>query len=184
MSDTLSNFRTQWQKVIEAFRIDAGTIRSGRISPGLVEDVMVDAYGQQMPVKQIAAIASQGPMTLVIQPWDQSMTPAIEKAIRESPIGVMPTSEGNLVRLNFPPLTEEKRQALLKVLGQKAEQYKIQFRQLRDDVRKDIQKMAEAKEIGEDEKFQMNDKLQKEVDAFNAQIEAAVVKKETEIMTV
>lgn len=184
MEDLILRFRTQWQKVIEAFRVDAASIRSGRISPVLVEDIAVDAYGQQMPMKQLAAINSQGPMTIVIQPWDQSVVPAIEKALRESALGVMPTSEGNLVRLNFPPLTEEKRQMLLKVLGQKTEQYKIQFRQLRDDVRKEIQKMAEAKEIGEDERFQLNDKLQKEVDAFNAGIEEAMKKKETEITTI
>ena len=184
MSDAITTFRSQWQKVIESFRIEAGSIRSGRISSALVEDIMVDAYGQQMPIKQLAAISSSGPMSLVIQPWDQGLVPSVEKALRESSIGVMPTSEGNLVRLNFPPLTEEKRQALLKVLGQKAEQYKIQFRQLRDDVRKDIQKMVEAKEIGEDEKYQFNDRLQKEVDAFNADIETIVKKKETEIMTI
>lgn len=185
MADVIAQFHDKWQKTVESFKIDISSIRSNRVSPVLIEDVMVEAYaGQQMAIKQLAAISAPSPSMLVVQPWDQSTLPAIAKALQDSPIGVMPTSESSIIRLNFPPLTEEKREALLKVMKQKIEEHKIQFRQLRDDVRKEIQKMTEAKEIGEDEKFQYNDRLQKEVDAFNARIEEIAAKKETEIMTV
>lgn len=184
MVDLISQFHDKWQKTIESFRIDIASVRSNRVSPSLVEDIMVDAYGQQMAIKQLAAISVQSAGSLTIQPWDQTVVPSLEKALRESAIGVMPTSEGNLIRLNFPPLTQEKRQALFKVLKQKTEEHKIQFRQLRDDVRKEIQKLSESKEIGEDEKYQLNDHLQKEVDAFNKTIENIAGHKETEIMTI
>ena len=106
MVDLISQFHDKWQKTIESFRIDIASVRSNRVSPSLVEDIMVDAYGQQMAIKQLAAISVQSAGSLIIQPWDQTVVLFLEKALRESAIGVMPTSEGNLIRLNFPPLTQ------------------------------------------------------------------------------
>jgi ribosome recycling factor len=161
------------------------SLRSNRASPGLVEDIEVESYGSRLPLKQLASIITSSASTINIQPWDKSIIPLIEKAIIEAKLGVMPSNDGQFIRLNFPPLTEEKRQDLVKLLGQKTEEYKIRFRQTRDEIKKKFQSKLDSREIGdEDMKYKFNELLQKQVDEFNQQIEEARKKKEKEILTV
>ena len=183
MEKLINEFKKQWQLVVESYKSDILGLRTGRVNPGLVEDIQAESYGTKMPLKQLATITSDSGHSLVIQPWDKSVIPGIEKAIQDAEIGVNPSNDGNVIRLNFPPLTEEKRQLMTKLLSQKTEEHKIKFRQLRDDVKKKFQTEFE-KGSDEDLKFKFNELLQKEVDAFNEQIDSLRDRKEKEILSV
>ena len=169
--------------MVEDYKNDIVGLRAGRVNPAMIEDIQAESYGSKMPLKQLATIISDSPHSLVIQPWDKSVIPGIEKAIELANLGVNPSNDGNIIRLNFPPLTEEKRQILVKLLGQKTEEHKIKFRQLRDDSKKKFQTEME-KGGDEDLKFKFNDLLQKEVDVFNEEIDSLREKKEKEILSV
>ncbi|MBI1974743.1 MAG: ribosome recycling factor [Parcubacteria group bacterium] len=156
--------------------------RTSRPSPALIEDVLVEYYGSKLPLKQVAAISVTPPNVLIVQPWDKNAIQPIEKAIAQSNLGTSPAVDGDVVRITLPPLTEERRRNLVKVLSGEAEKTKIAFRVARDEVRKKIQEAFNKKEIGEDQKFKLNELLQKEVDQFNETLEDLVSKKEKEIM--
>ncbi len=183
MDKIINEFKKHWLAVIEDYKSDIFGLRAGRINPAMVEDIQAESYGVKMPLKQLATITSDSAHSLIIQPWDKSVIPGIEKAVRDAQIGVNPSNDGNIIRLNFPPLTEEKRQVLVKLLGQKTEEHKIKFRQLRDDSKRKFQTEME-KGGDEDLKFKFIDLLQKEVDAFNEEIDALREKKEKEILSV
>ncbi len=193
MEQLINDFKKHWRAVVESYKNEILGLRAGRVNPAMVEDIQAESYGAKMPLKQLATITSDSGHSLIIQPWDKSVIPGIEKAIRDAQLGVNPSNDGNIIRLNFPPLTEEKRQVLVKLLGQKTEEHKIKFRQLRDDSKRKFQTEMSAKggsasggEKGFDEdlKFKFNDLLQKEVDAFNTEIDALREKKEKEILSV
>lgn len=183
MEQLINDFKKHWRAVIEAYKSDILGLRAGRVNPAMVEDIQAESYGVKMPLKQLATITSDSGHSLIIQPWDKSVIPGIEKAVRDAQLGVNPSNDGNIIRLNFPPLTEEKRQVLVKLLGQKTEEHKIKFRQLRDDSKRKFQTEME-KGGDEDLKFKFNDLLQKEVDTFNTEIDALREKKEKEILSV
>ena len=180
----IENFTQQWQGIVNDFKSEIASLRTNRVTPTLVEDVTVESYGSRLTLKEVASIHVVPPNMLVIDPWDKSLITAIEKGIAATQLGINPSNDGKLIRLVFPPLTEEKRQALAKVLKQKAEQAKIRFRQERDKVRKEIQDAFEKKEIQEDEKYSLNEKLQKQVDRFNQALEEIMTAREREILTV
>lgn len=183
MNLIIENFRKTWQGIVMDFRLDIASLRSGRISSAIIEDIEVESYGSKLTLKELASFSLLSPNVLIINPWDKSLIPSIEKAIQDSEIGVTPSNDGNTVQLVFPPLTEEKRQTLVKILKQKLEEYRIKFRQHRDGVRKQIQELFEEKKINEDEKYQLNEQLQKEVDEFNRAIDEIAEAKEKEILT-
>jgi len=180
----LENFTRRWQAIIADFKTEIASLRANRVTPALVDDVQVESYGSRLTLKELASINVVLPNILLIDPWDKSQITTIEKAIVATQLGISPSNDGRLIRLVFPPLTEEKRQTLAKVLKQKAEQTKIRFRQERDGVRKEIQDAFEKKEIYEDERYTLNEKLQKQVDEFNFVIEELVASREKEIMIV
>ena len=184
MEQLVDGFKKSWRLIIDSYKNDIFGLRSGRVNSGLVEDILAESYGSKMPLKQLATITSDSAHSLVIQPWDKSSIPAIEKAVQDAQLGVNPSNDGNIIRLNFPPLTEEKRQVMIKLLGQKTEEHKIRFRQSRDDVKKKFQQDVLSKDSDEDLKFKFQDLLQKEVDAFNAEVDGLKEKKEKEILNV
>ncbi|MEW5805571.1 MAG: ribosome recycling factor [Patescibacteria group bacterium] len=185
MEELLNEFKKTWQIILENHREEIFSIRSNRISPGLIEEIEIEAYNSRSPLKHLATITLSQANTLLVQPWDKTIIPNIEKAIVEAKLGVMPSNDGQFIRLNFPPLTEEKRQELVKFLNQKTEEFKIRFRQARDEIKKRFQNLMDSGKIAdEDAKYQFTEQLQKQVDEFNQKIEAAREKKEKEILSV
>lgn len=165
------------------YKNDIATIRTGRATPAIVEDVIVDAYGQKMRVKELATITAPEPRTLVIQPWDKGVLEVISGAIRKSEIGLNPIVDGQVIRLNIPSLTEERRKEFIKLLKQKTEEAKVKIRRIREEVWHKVQAMEHAREISEDDKFKAKEALQKIVDEHNKKIEELEKKKEQELLT-
>lgn len=160
-----------------------GKLQVGRASAGLVENVMVDMYGVQQPIKAVANISVPDATTLSIQPWDRSALAAIEKAIVTANLGLNPTNNGLAVILNMPPLTEERRAEVAKQVKTLAEDAKIAVRNARQDALNALKKMKDAKDIAEDEYFGSEKKLQEAVDEANKQVEEIAKEKENSIMT-
>jgi ribosome recycling factor len=184
MHPFIESFHKAWQALVNEFKSEIVSLRTNRITPALVEDVGVEAYNSQFTLKELASISIMPPNILIVDPWDKSTISAIEKGIQLAQIGVMPSNDGAVIKLTFPPLTEEKRLSLVKVLKEKFEDCRIKFRKQRDGVRKQIQDLFEKKEINEDERFDLNEALQKQVDEFNQTIEEITEAKEKEIMTI
>ena len=159
-------------------------LRTARATPALVEDLEVEQYGSKVPLKTIASISNPEPRALVIKPWDKSTIPAIEQAILRSPVGLNPITDREAIRLSIPPLTEERRRELAKLLGRRAEDARIKIRQIREDELSELDLLYKAKEISEDEKFRRKNELQKKVDEANRKILETAAHKEKEIAAV
>lgn len=172
------------EKSLEHLAEEIGKIRTGRANPALVENLMVDYYGTKTPLKQIASINVPESRLLVIQPWDKGALVYIESALRESDLGFNPNNDGQVIRINIPALTEERRKELVKLLNQRAEDAKISVRNIREEVWKEIQEAEKEGKMSEDDKFVGKDYLQKIVDEYNKKIEEIREKKENEIMTI
>lgn len=171
------------EKALEHFKSDIASVRTGRATPALVEGIQVEYYGQTLPLLQVASISAPSAQTLVIQPWDKNALEPIQKAIMQSPLGIMPIVDKDIIRLTMPSLTQERRGGLIKVLDQKTESARIAVRQERESAIKKIQKMKEDGELGEDDVFKAKNEIQKVVDEYHAQkIKATRDKKEQEIL--
>ncbi|TAN33060.1 ribosome recycling factor [Patescibacteria group bacterium] len=180
----INDFKSDFDQIVEFLKKDVSGLRTGRASTAIVEDIQVEAYGVKQPVKAMASITVPDQKTVNIEPWDKSVLAAIEKAVRDSGLGLNPVNNGNSVRIFLPELTTERRAELIKVLHQKLEQARISVRKTREEI-KEMVKQAEAdKEIGEDEKFRLQEELDKMVKEFNEKIEEVGEKKEGEINTV
>jgi ribosome recycling factor len=184
INEIISGSRSNFEKAIEHFKEELGQVRTGRASSALVENLVVDYYGSKSPIKQVASITIPEPRTIVISPWDKDSLINVEKAIRESQLNLSPMNDGQVVRINIPALTEERRKELVKVLNQKAEDARVAVRKIREDAWDQIQGLEKNGAVGEDEKFQGKDKLQKVVDEFNSKIEEIRLDKEKDVMTV
>ncbi|MBI5421770.1 ribosome recycling factor [Candidatus Peregrinibacteria bacterium] len=180
----IQEFKAKGQAAIDHLHAEFSKIQTGRASAALVETLMVDSYGSKVALKSVASISIPDAKTVSIQPWDRSQIPAIEKAIRESNLGLNPQNNGIAIHLNLPPLTEERRKELVKVLHKYAEEARIALRNCRHDVLAKLKEMEKEKEIGEDMLLAKEKEVQKGVDDYNAQIEEGVAKKEKEIMTI
>ena len=176
--------RGELEKSLEHFKEELNQVRTGRASSALVEGLTVDYYGVKSPLKQVASISIPEPRTIVIAPWDKDNLVNIEKALRESQLNLNPNNDGQVIRINIPPLNEERRKELVKLLNQKAEDGKISIRKHREDMWEEIQTLEKEGKIGEDDKFIGKDKLQEVIDEYNKKIEEIRAKKEEEIMTV
>lgn len=170
--------------ILEHLKNESASLRTGRASPALVEDLEVEYYGAKTPLKALASIASPEPRQIVIQPWDKNVLGPIQKAIQSSPLGINPIAGKDMIRLVIPSLTEERRKELIKLLGRHLEDARIQVRREREDALKEIDRKEKAKEISEDEKFRKKDEIQKMVDEANKKIGEIGSAKEKEIMTV
>lgn len=176
---SLSAFETGVKKALDHLHGEFSKLQTGRANAALVEGIGVEAYGQRMDLKGVASISVQDARSMVIQPWDKSVLTSIEKAIQIANIGVNPVNDGIVIRLNFPPMTEERRKQLTKVVSQLSEQAKISVRQERQKTNDIIKAIPD-----ENEKDRLLKDLQKAVDEANKKIEDSAKKKEQEVMTV
>ncbi len=174
----------QFEKTIEHLKHEISTLRTGRATPALVEDITIEAYGVRQPLKTIASIQIPDAKTIQIQAWDKSILANIEAGIRVSPLGMNPVNDGVSIRVNLPDLTTERRAELIKVLHAKLEQARISIRKIREEVRAYIDTSEKEKEISEDEKFKLQDDLEKDVKEYNEKIKQIGEEKEKEVMTV
>jgi len=180
----IEQHKPEFEKVIDHLKEELNTIRTGRATTAMLDRVVVEAYGVNTPLKQLATINVPDSKTLTIEPYDKSTIKDIEKAIQLADIGVSPVNEGNLVRISVPPLTEESRKELVKILNQKIEQSRISVRNLRDKIRDDIQKAEKENEITEDDKYKSFTDLDNLTTEYNAKIKEIADNKEKEIMTI
>jgi ribosome recycling factor len=184
IKEIIEKKRPEIEKSLEHFKEELNQVRTGRASAALVENLLVDYYGAKSPLKQVASITVPEPRTITIAPWDKDNLVNIEKAIRESQLNLNPNNDGQVIRINIPALTEDRRKELIKVLNQKAENARIAIRKHREDAWEEIQRMEKEGKIGEDDKFSGKDKLQMLVDEYNAKIEEIRTKKEQDVMTI
>ena len=182
--ENLQSLKPLLDEALEEFQGELKNIRTGRANPSLVEDLEIEYFGTKTPLKQAASITASDARSLVISPWNKDNLVDIEKAIKESDLQVNPTNDGSVIRLNFPPLTEERRTEFVNLMKKKTEVARIKVRKVREDAWDEIQKNEKAGELSEDDKFRKKDELQKIVDAANERIEELSKKKEEEIMTV
>jgi ribosome recycling factor len=178
----IDKVKPEFEKSFKFLEQELAKIRTSRASPSLVEDIEVNAFGSKFTLKQLGAISTPQTNQIVIQPWDVSYIEPIEKAISQSGLGMSCAVDKNLIRLNLPMLTEEYRQSLNKILGEKAEQTKQTIRRQREDTWNKIQAAEKAKEISEDDKFHGKDDLQKVVDDYQEKIKNLVEKKKNELV--
>ena len=171
-------------KTIGVLRSDMATIRTGIASPALLDRIAVDYYGAQTPINQLANISVPEPRMLAIQPWDKSAIAAIEKAIMKSDLGITPTSDGTVIRLVMPQLTQDNRKELVKRGKKKGEDAKVSVRNIRRDGNDDLKGLEKSKDITEDESKGAQDDIQKMTDKFIAEVDKIIETKEKEIMTV
>ena len=171
-------------KAIDVFKSDLASIRTGRASLSLLEGITVDYYGTQTPLNQVATLSVPDPKTITIQPWEQRMIPEIEKAIMQSDLGLTPTNDGKLIRLNIPPLTEERRKQLVKVVRKRAEEARVAIRNIRREINEELKKMEKNKEISEDELKRDLEEVQKITDEHIKKVDKILEAKENEIMEV
>jgi ribosome recycling factor len=181
---TLYNIEQKMHRSVEALQKELATIRTGRASPGLLEHLRVEYAGSSLPLNQLAGINVPGPNLLVIQPWDRGSIGDIEKAILTSDLGLNPTNDGRIIRVNIPPLTEERRQELIKVVRRRVEEGKVAIRNLRREVMDELKTQEKNKEISQDEHKRTQGQLQKVTDSFIAEIEQVGQDKEKDITEV
>ncbi|MBO8170984.1 MAG: ribosome recycling factor [Bacillaceae bacterium] len=172
------------EKAISVLRQELASLRAGRATPSLLDKVLVDYYGTQTPVNQLANISAPEPRLLVIQPWDKSALGEIEKAIQKSDLGLTPTNDGDVIRIAIPALTEERRNELVKVVKKNGEEAKVAIRNIRRDANDDLKKLEKDGEVSEDELRRYQDQIQKTTDKYVGQVDQIVEDKEKEIMEV
>ncbi|NWG74613.1 MAG: ribosome recycling factor [Rubrivivax sp.] len=171
-------------KSLDALRAELQKIRTGRAHPGLLDQVHVEYYGSMVPISQVANVSLLDARTISVQPWEKGMGAKIEKAIRESDLGLNPSAQGDLLRVPMPPLTEERRRELTKVARHAGEEAKIAVRNLRRDANEHAKRLLKDKAIGEDEERRFLDEMQRLTDRMVAEVDKLVAGKEAEIMAV
>ena len=184
IEDVKQDAHTRMQKSIEAFKAELSKIRTGRAHPSLLNHINVDYYGSEVPVGQAANIAVEDARTLAVTPWDKSMVSVIEKAIMTSDLGLNPSTAGTVIRVPMPPLTEERRKELVKVVRELAEGARIAVRNIRRDGNSDLKGLAKDKDISEDEERRGQDLVQQVTDSAVEEIEALLQVKEKELMEI
>jgi ribosome recycling factor len=184
VNEFLADAEERMQKSVEATRNELATVRTGRASPHLLDRLVVDAYGAQSPIKQLAQVNATDARLLTLTPYDKSTISAIEKAVMESDLGLTPSNDGNVIRLQIPELTEERRKELVKVVHGVAEQGRVAVRNIRRDVMHDLRELKKEGEAGSDEEHHGETELQKQTDAAIGEIDALLKGKEEEILEV
>jgi ribosome recycling factor len=184
ISDTVSDAERRMTRAVEAAQHDYQTIRTGRANPALLERVAVEYYGSSLPVNQLATISVPEPRLLVIAPWDKGAIPAIEKAILKSDLGLNPASDGNVVRLSIPQLTEERRKEFIKLLHKKAEEHRVAVRNVRRDANEHLKNLEKEGKVSEDDVHRGQEQIQKLTDKYIVQIDKLTEAKEAELREV
>jgi ribosome recycling factor len=178
----LNDAKTKMSQSVEVLKKDYSTMRTSRATPSLLSRITVNQYGQEMPLQHVASVSAPDPKCLVIQPWDKNVLPDIEKAIQKSDLGLNPQNDGNLIRLPIPPLTEERRNDLVKQAKKKAEDYRVAVRNVRREANDSLKALEKKSEITEDDCKKNLEKVQKLTNEYVEQINKVLDAKENEIL--
>ncbi len=181
---TLETAKKRMEKCVEDLQQNLASVRTGRASVSILDHIQANYYGTPTPLNQMASLSTPDPALIVIQPWDPSTIPNIEKAILASDLGLTPTNDGKVVRLPIPPLTEERRRQLAKTVGHIAEQHRVAVRQVRHDANDQLKQALKAKEISEDEEKEGLKKIQDLTNEYISKVDALLKKKEAEILEI
>lgn len=183
ISEIRKDAESRMEKCLEVFRNNISKIRTGRASPSILDGIQVDYYGSLTPLRQLANVTAEDSRTLAVTVFDRSIGPAVEKAIINSDLGLNPSSAGTTIRVPLPPLTEERRKDLIKIVKAEAEQGRVSVRNVRRDANDKLKALLKDKEIGEDEERKAQDEIQKITDLVIKKVDASLGEKETELMT-
>ncbi len=184
IADVKNSAESKMQKSLEALRVDLAKVRTGRAHIGLLDHVQVDYYGSMVPVNTVANITVIDSRTLGVQAWEKGMAPKIEKAIRDSDLGLNPATQGELIRVPMPALTEERRRDLIKVVKHECENARVAMRNLRRDANAGLKDLLKKKECSEDDERRAQDEIQKLTDKYVAEVDKQFTQKETELMAI
>ncbi len=184
IKEILTDAEARMGKSVESLRTELTKIRTGRAHPSLLDQIRVDYYGTDTPINQVANVTVEDSRTLAVAPWEKQMVSVVEKAIMNSGLGLNPSTAGNLIRIPMPPLTEERRRELVKVVKGEGENAKIAIRNIRRDANSDFKDLLKEKEISEDESRQAEDNIQKYTDKFVASVDEVIAVKEKELMEI
>ena len=184
LQEIFTNTKTYMEKSIEALKRDFLTLRSGKVSVNVLDNIKVDYYGSPTPLNQVGSVIAQDATTIIVTPWEKSLLKDIERAIQEANIGVNPNSDGEAIKLFFPPMTQEQRKEIAKDAKAMGEKAKVAIRNLRQDANNHIKKLEKDKEVTEDESKKAQDTIQKYTDEFVKKIEEMTKNKEDEVLKV
>ncbi len=184
INEIVQDAESRMNKSVESLRTELTKIRTGRAHPSLLDQVMVDYYGSMTPIKQVANVVAEDSRTLAVTPWEKPMVGAIEKAIMTANLGLNPASQGTVIRVPMPVLTEERRRDLVKVVKGEGESGKVAVRNIRRDANSDFKDLLKEKEISEDESRQAEDSVQKLTDKFVGSVDEVITVKEKELMEI
>ena len=184
INDVRKSAEQKMARSIETLKTDLAKVRTGRAHTGLLDHIHVDYYGSSMPLNQVANVTLADPRTLGVTPWEKKMIPVVEKAIRDSDLGLNPATSGDMIRVPMPPLTEERRKELIKVVHKEAEAAKVAVRNVRRDANDHLKKLLKDKQCSEDEERRAHDDLQKLTDRFVSEIDRLLAQKEADLMAI
>lgn len=180
----INDHKEEFDKAMEHLHHELSNLRTGRANPAMVDSIMVEAYGAEMDLKSVATISIPDPKTIQIEPWDKSLLKAVEKGIVASNLGFSPVVDSTVVRISLPKLTEENRKELVKIMGKKLEEAKVAIRAVREKLRNSVLEAEKEKEISEDERFSLQEELEKVTKRYVDEVDSIGGDKEKEIMTV
>lgn len=181
---TRHDVQSHMENAVDAMRREFGGVRTGKASPALLDTVRADAYGSKMPINQLATVSVPEPRLLLVQPWDKSLLPVVEKAIRSSELGLNPASDGNVLRVPVPALNEERRREMVRLLHRIAEEGRVAVRHTRQEANKSVKAREQSHEIGEDDARRELDEVQKMTDEYIVRIDELLAAKEQEVLEV
>ncbi|HCE09887.1 MAG TPA: ribosome recycling factor [Oxalobacteraceae bacterium] len=184
VADVKKNAEQRMHKSIETLKADLAKVRTGRAHVGILDHIMVDYYGNPTNITQVANVTLIDARTIGVQPWEKKMVGAVEKAIRDSDLGLNPSTQGDIIRVPTPPLTEERRKEMVKLVKSEAEDAKIAIRNIRRDANEALKKLLKDKACSEDDERRAQDEVQKLTDKFVAEVDKLVAEKEKEVLTV
>ncbi len=184
INDIKKDAEQRMQKSVEALKVELTRLRTGRAHPSLLDHVMVSYYGSDTPLSQVANVGVEDARTLSVTPWEKNIVPDVEKAIHNSNLGLNPVTAGTVIRIPLPPLTEDRRKELAKMVKGEGENAKVAVRNIRRDANSDVKDLTKAKEISEDDERRSQDEIQKITDKFIESVDAVVAAKEEDLMSV
>ena len=184
INELLSQVKERMNKSIEALKVELAKVRTGRANPALLEHVMVDCYGAKSPLNQVASVVVEDARTLMVKPWDKQLVPMLEKALLAADLGLNPSTSGDSIRVPLPPLTEERRKGMIKIVREEAEQGRIAIRNVRRDANTELKDMVKAKTLSEDDEKRALTQVQSATDGAIATIDEVLAAKEKDLMTI
>jgi ribosome recycling factor len=184
IADVKKSAEQKMQKSVEALKVDLGKVRTGRAHTGLLDHIKVEYYGSMMPISQVANVTLADAHTIAVQPWEKKMVQVVEKALRDSDLGINPATSGDVIRVPMPALTEERRKELVKVVHKEAEATRVAVRNIRRDAITHLKDLLKAKSVAEDDERRAQDDIQKLTDRYIGEVDKALHSKEADLMAV